>query len=508
MVFSDTFEYDTVFPEYETIGGILPSALPEERHTSPLMLLEAMDHCFKRLSGNMDLSRAGVIKVDAMQHCSVYVKSGFQDSLRALNHGYSLVNQLAGCFSRSTCPTWEDRSTADEAGYLANALEQMGGVSRLTGNRAELRFPAAQILRWARMKPAEYDQTDRVFLLSAFMTSILAGKDVPVDTGDGWGTNLNTLDINNPGWHPHVVDIIDARIAASGTATPLLKKLGGMNHYDAPAGRISSYFVEKYGMNSKTEVLTGTGDNPATLLGCGGGITVSLGSSYTLNGVMQNIEPSSMDEYNIFGYTRGQAMALSVITNGAKVHDNFMRTYLQVPENKKAGAGDWALYTSHVGDQVLKADEPLLLPYLMDESVPLKKKGIHRDRLHHDDAEGNIRALHLSQVISMKCHSSHLGVVDQICIVGGGARNQLMRQWIADAFNAVTYSITHADLAAPMGCAVSGAAHVLKLSYEEAIQRFVKKDETTICRPEKQNNAIINQLQHRYLLLENYVVSG
>jgi sugar (pentulose or hexulose) kinase len=58
MVFSDTFEYDTVFPEYETMGGILPSELPEERHTSPLMLVEAMDHCFNRLSSNIDLSLA------------------------------------------------------------------------------------------------------------------------------------------------------------------------------------------------------------------------------------------------------------------------------------------------------------------------------------------------------------------------------------------------------------------------------------------------------------------
>ena len=508
MVFSDTFEYDTVFPEYETMGGILPSELPEERHTSPLMLVEAMDHCFNRLSSNIDLSLARVIKVDAMQHCTVYVKAGFRDCLSSLNHQYSLVDQLTDIFSRSTCPTWEDRSTADEAKYLAGALEYIGGMSWLTGNRAELRFPAAQILRWAKTNPVQYDQTERILLLSAFMTSILAGKEVSVDTGDGWGTNLNNMDINNPGWHPQVVEIVDTRIAAFGAVTPLLEKLGVMDHYDTPAGPISSYFAEKYGLDPSTEILTGTGDNPATLLGCGGSITVSLGSSYTLNGVMRDIEPSSEGEYNIFGYTRGQSMALSVITNGAKVHDNFIMAYLQVPNNKKPGAREWALYTSYAGQLELKPDEPLLLPYLMDESVPLKDKGIHRDRLHPDNAAGTIRALHLSQVLSMKCHSSHLGAVDQLCIVGGGARNELMRQWMADAFDAVTYSIKHADLAAPMGCAVSGAAHVLSLSYEKAIQGFVKRDETTICRPDKKNNAIINQLQHRYLLLENSVVSG
>ncbi len=63
-----------------------------------------------------------------MQHCTVYVKAGFRDCLSSLNHQYSLVDQLTDIFSRSTCPTWEDRSTADEAKYLAGALEYIGGI--------------------------------------------------------------------------------------------------------------------------------------------------------------------------------------------------------------------------------------------------------------------------------------------------------------------------------------------------------------------------------------------
>ena len=116
----------------------------------------------------------------------------------------------------------------------------------------------------------------------------------------------------------------------------LYNKLGQIDHYDSEAGTVNLYFSRKYGISPDAIILTGTGDNPATLMGCGGKIVVSLGSSYTVNGVMGEIVPSLNGEYNIFGYTKGKAMALSVITNGAKVHDYFLREYLLGSDRKPA----------------------------------------------------------------------------------------------------------------------------------------------------------------------------
>ncbi len=64
-----------------------------------------------------------------------------------------------------------------------------------------------------------------------------------------------------------------------------------MVHYDTVLGPIAPYFVRRYGMNPGAVVLAGTGDNPATLLGCGGQAVVSLGSSYTVNGQMKRDRP-------------------------------------------------------------------------------------------------------------------------------------------------------------------------------------------------------------------------
>ena len=502
--FSDSFNYDQVFPEYKTEGGVLPSDSPEIRHTSPFMLIEAIDLAFKRLSEkDIDISLIKAVKCDGMQHCTVYVNSSFGKTISSLDPGRNLLKQISPCISRTASPIWEDRSTVKEAKYLTDSLKIEGGILNITGNRAELRFPASQILKWAKENSKEYENTSNIFILSAFITSILSGKISAVDTGDGWGANLNSLDIDNPGWSDKVISVMDRYLEKIGINSSISTKIGDMGHYDSLAGYINPYFSKKYGIAADTAILTGTGDNPATLLGCGGNIVVSLGSSYTVNGVMKKIVPSENEEYNVFGYTKGTAMALSVITNGGKVQDHFLKKYILKSENRSPDGSDWQKYLNMAGDIRLSIDEKLLLPYLLDESVPLRKKGIIRGDFPEKYAGVNIRALILSQALSLRLHSNHLGNVKDLCVVGGGTGNIIMMQWIADAFGAKTYTIENPTVAAPLGCAISAAVKRLNISYEEAAKRFVRKDPSSLRKPIAENAKIMQGLVKRYHELEN-----
>lgn len=503
VIHTDSFEYDTSFPGYGTEGGVLPSKHPSLRHTSPFMLLEALDLAFDRLrKSGVDLGLIGAVKIGAMQHCSVYADGSFGELVGSLDAAQDLLPQLAPGITRRTSPIWEDRSPAKEAEYLARALERHGSISAVTGNRAELRFPAAQILKWASESPDEYARTAHIFLLSAFLTSILAGKVAPVDTGDGWGTNLNTLDIRQPGWSDAVLNVADEYLRGWDVRSSLRGKLGEMVHYDTVLGPVAPYFARRYGVNPRAVVLAGTGDNPATLLGCGGQAVVSLGSSYTVNGQMRELVPSASGEYNVFGYTPGNAMALTVFTNGAKLHEFFLDKY--VPEGATAADVDtsWEAYVSAAGDTILGEDEPLMLPYLRDESVPLRPAGIVRDGLDDQDTQLNIRSLHISQVLSLKVHSGHLGRTDALCVVGGAGKNRFLRQLIADVFDSNTYNIRHAAFAAALGCAIGGARAILNIPYEEAATRFVQIDAASSARPLEANHDTVRTLLRRYEALE------
>lgn len=503
VMHTDSFDYDTAFPEYGTEGGVLQNKGSVTRHTSPLMLLEALDLAFGRLQkGDVDLGSIGAIKIDAMQHCTVYADESFGERVESLDAQLSLLAQLDSSITRRTSPIWEDRSPVREAEYLTKELEKHGSIQALTGNRAELRFPASQILKWARESPGDCARTAHIFLLSAFLTSVLAGKVAPVDTGDGWGTNLNTLDIRMPGWSDAALKIADEYLQESSAGPSLRDMVGYMVHYDTVLGPVAPYFVRRYAVNPSAIVLAGTGDNPATLLGCGGRGVVSLGSSYTVNGQMREIVPSASGEYNVFGYTPGNAMALTVFTNGAKVHEFFLDKYLP-----KEGLGTdvdsrWEAYVSAAGEAVVQKDEPLMLPYLRDESVPLRPAGIVRDEFNDTDARVNVRSLHISQVLSLKLHSGHLSQTDALCVVGGAGRNRLLRQLIADVFHSNTYNIRHAGFAASLGCAISGARTILGLSYEEAASRFVQIDEASSARPLESNRNPVRKLLRRYEALE------
>ena len=500
---ADSLDYDTAFPSYGTQGGVLQSNDPVIRHTSPFMLLEALDLVFDRLhKSNVDLGLIGAVKIDAMQHCTVYADASLAELVGSLDAGPTLLARIGAAITRRTSPIWEDRSPVKEAEYLAKELEKYGSMVALTGNRVELRFPASQILKWASESPDEYARTAHILVLSAFLTSIMAGKVSPVDTGDGWGTNLNTLDIHQPGWSEAVLNVADAYLGNRIAGPFLRSRLGEMVHYDTVLGPIAPYFVERYGMDPGAVVLAGTGDNPATLLGCGGQAVVSLGSSYTVNGQMREIVPSASGEYNVFGYTPGNAMALTVITNGAKVHEFFLDKY--IAKEKPGGEADvgWEAYVSAAGDALLCEDERLMLPYLRDESVPLRSAGILRDGFDDQDGRMNIRSLHLSQVLSLKLYSGHLSRTDALCVVGGAGKNRFLRQLIADVFDSNTCNIRYASFAAALGCAISGARAILNISYEEAASRFVQIDGASFARPLEANRHPVREFLRRYEALE------
>ena len=502
--------YDETFPQYGTKGGVLPSEDATVRHTSPAMLSEAMDELFRRLgAADVEMARVRALKLDAQQHCTVYADDSLADRLSALDEGAAgagdagpaagnaglgtgnLAAAVAPAFTRNSVPIWEDRSTAREVQLLEAALAGQGGVQHLTANPTELRFPAAQIVRWALADPDAYAQTAHIMLLSAFLTPLLTGCIAPVDTGDGWGTNLNHADIDDPGWHPDTVSAVEELIGRPGSLTA---RLGEMVPYDTPVGRVSGYFSRRYGLPADAMVLAGTGDNPATLLGCGGKLVISLGSSYTVNGVVSELDALSGAEYNVFGYTPGTAMALSVITNGTKVHDKFRREY--------AHGETWDEYERRAGGRTVDPEEPLLLPYLQAESVPRAPAGFVRDGLSAGDREANIRALHISQALSLRLHASHVASPEAIAVVGGGSQNDALRAYTTDAFGRPTYRIRNGDFAAPLGCAIAAARHLLRCSYEAATARFVAVEAGSELSPLGRNDAAYDRLLTRYRQLE------
>ena len=178
---------------------------------------------------------------------------GNQDAAAVLSHldpSRSLLEQIQIIFSRSTCPVWMDSSTNDECSEITEALAGDVNVSQLTGSKATERFAGPQIRKFWKNNPQHYNQTTHIALISSFITSLLIGRIAPLDTGDGFGTNLANI---------HTVQWSERALAA--TAPNLRNRLPNLIQKDEAVGTVSGYLVKRYAFRPQTKVVVGSGDS-------------------------------------------------------------------------------------------------------------------------------------------------------------------------------------------------------------------------------------------------------
>lgn len=175
-----------------------------------------------------------------------------------------MASQLAGAFSRSEIPNWQDSSTLHECAAIEEGIGGAQHLAHLTGSKAHSRFTGPQIMRFRQEQPEAYENTARISLVSSFITTLLCldGNIKGIDESDACGMNLWDMSTPQRGWVPQLLDIV-----SGGHAQSLEKKLGRVESDGGRTiGHIGSWFVQRYGFAKDCIVCPGTGDNPATFL--------------------------------------------------------------------------------------------------------------------------------------------------------------------------------------------------------------------------------------------------
>lgn len=413
-----SLNFDAALPAYGTRNGVLRSADPTVVHAPPLMWAEALDGMFTRLSREgVDVASILAIAVSGQQHGSVYLNDRASAALAGLDGAPDLVSGLAGIFSRPTSPVWMDSSTSVECSEIAAALGGNDVLAQATGSAAFERFTGPQIRKFFKTEPAAYAETVHIALVSSFIPSILAGRIAPIDPGDGAGMNL--MDLAARRWHPG---------ALAATAPGLAAKLPPIADSGAVVGFLSPYFVRRHGLNAKTLVLAGSGDNPCSVVGLGlvepGRVAVSLGTSDTYFGTMADCRVSTGGEGHVFGSPAGGYMSLVCFRNGSLARERV----------RDALGLDWAGFAA-----ALRATPPgldgksLLLPWFEPEITPrVLTPGVRVRGLAEDDP-ARCRAVVEAQMMSMRLHTAWMGVrPDRIHATGGASASREILQIMAD----------------------------------------------------------------------------
>uniref|UniRef100_A0AAX7V9E1 Xylulose kinase n=1 Tax=Astatotilapia calliptera TaxID=8154 RepID=A0AAX7V9E1_ASTCA len=276
VVHQSGVQFDAELPEFRTQGGV---HIHTDRLTvtSPvLMWVKALDLLLDKMKrAGLDFSRVRALSGSGQQHGSVFWRRGASETLKHLDPDQDLHQLLQDSFSVSDSPVWMDSSSTQQCEDLQAAAGGALRLAEITGSRAYERFTGNQIAKLRQTRAEEFQDTERISLVSSFAASLFLGGYAAIDYSDGSGMNL--LDIRTRNW---------SEICLQATAPHLDQLLGAPLPSTSVLGPVSSYFVHRYGFSESCSVVAFTGDNPASLAGMRlqpGDVAVSLTLAHFLS---------------------------------------------------------------------------------------------------------------------------------------------------------------------------------------------------------------------------------
>ena len=493
IIAEESINFDAHFKSaYNIENGVLDLG-GGQMHSSPLMWAEALDLLLQALQDSgLDLGEIQAIAGSGQQHGTVYLNDQAASSLEDLDAGRPLKEQVAGMFSRATAPIWMDTSTTAQCQEIEAGVGGRQVLLELTGNTAFERFSGPQIRKFFQTDPEGYARTAYIGLVSAYMASLLAGKLVAVDPGDGSGTNL--MDIRSRQWSPQALEA---------TAPDLADRLLPIVPSTEIIGKISPYYVERYGFSATCEVLPFSGDNPCSLIGLGlvepGQVALSLGTSDTLFACMDAPRTSARGEGAVFASPDGtNYMALICFLNGSLAREALRDQY----------GLDWEGFTRALEQTRPGNDGGLMLPYFDPEIVPrIPEPKVVRENLDAEDAQANVRALIEAQAMSSKIHSEWMGVpISALYVTGGASANDEILRIFASVHNCPVHRFETTN-SAGLGAALrAGYSHQSASgqarTWKEVVGPFTQPIAGSTIQPDPAAVSVYVDLIPRYRALE------
>jgi xylulokinase len=422
VVVSASVNYGRDFPEYNSPDGFLPNDDVRIRHANPEMWVRALDLVLKRLQeSGAPMGDIAAIGGDAQQHATVYLgENGF---------------------SRSSSPIWMDSSTSKEVALLD---EKFGSaLQERTGSPAIERFAASQIMKFASEEVTLYQKTVRIHLLSSFLTSILSGEDAPIDIGDGAGMNL--LNLSTLEWDKEICSFV---------SPSLLEKLPRIYRPGSSPLKLAPRFAA-FGLKPGIPVVPFTGDNPASLVGCGaakpGTAVISLGTSDTFFAAMNEFHTDPNGFGHVFGNPVGGFMSLACFKNGSLARDRV---------RSECGV-DWKFF-DETAFQLTKPGNSGKQAFAYFETEITPKHDATGIEANFDwesaSPEVKIRALVEGQISNMYERTRWIGEFNTIYVTGGASRSVGIRSVISNIFNAEVKTLEVTDSAAIGGAILAAQA--------------------------------------------------
>lgn len=382
---------------------------------------------------------------------------------------------------------WNDQRTVNEVDYLNTVVGKEKLLSE-TGNIALTGFTLPKLMWISKHEPYHFERIDKIMLPKDYIAYRLSGV-FATDVSDISGTLLYSVEKRK--YSQFMMDILKIH----------QKMLPKVYESSEVIGTISSKIADELGMSRLVKIIIGGGDQAVGAIGTGtvkkDDMNISLGTSgvvfvasdiYLVDRITYlHAFAHANKKYHLMGVTLAAAGSMQ----WWKENMFLSKTYRQLEDEMKETPIDDTLY---------------YLPYLSGERSPINnphaKATFVGFTLNHQSKHFT-RAIMEGVTYSLKqCYDVilRLGIYPQrIRVTGGGAKNEIWCQMIADCFDATVETINVQEGPALGAAMLAMVGDRLFEHIDEACDKIIHVDKKFI--PHEKNVLLYRKKYQNYLRL-------
>lgn len=390
---------------------------------------------------------------------------------------------------------WADQRATKQVKDLEEHLTQEE-FYRIVGHRNTPSY-GIQKLMWIRdNEPDTYDRTYKVLNAKDYIVFKLTGKFV-TDYSDG--NSMGCFDLENLTWSDRILE-------ASGIDPVKLPDLKPSTYV---AGGVTEEAARATGMAPGTKVVIGAGDGVTANIGAG---SVDEGKTYCSIGTSAWVTTTAKKpifDPEMRTVTWAHAIPGYYAPNGTMQYAggafNWMKEAVCTGEREAARQSGTSVYDL-INEQIEQAPPGsnglLFLPYLLGERAPRWDTaskgsyiGITSETTRADLLRSVVEGVTYNLGIILDILQQHI-TIDEMIIIGGGAKSPAWRQIMADVFGMPVKVPTILDEAGSMGAAIIGGVGAGLFDDFHVVDRFIEIERSEQHNPE--NKRVYEEAKRRF----------
>jgi xylulokinase len=379
---------------------------------------------------------------------------------------------------------WADQRATDEAVQLSKKIDAKQYFNYV-GHRNSASYGLQKFMWIKNNQPEIYRHTYKVLNAKDYIVYKLTGNFISEYTD---ASGMAALDIHKMEWCEPV-------ITAAGIDG---EKLPELNKSTYVAGEVSQKASQECGLVKGTTVVCGGGDGCCAAIGAGcvreGKTYCALGSSsWIMTTAEQPIVDNEMTVFNWPSMVEGLVNPCGTM-QAAGVSYSWMKEVICTEENivaQRDGSSVYQLINNQIDSALAGSNDMIFLPYLMGERSPWWNSnargafvGIKREHTRAELLRAVVEGVTLNLNIILDTLKNYIHV-ESLNIIGGGAKNAVWRQIMADVFGVDIFLPDHVEEATSMGAAIAGGIGVGIFKGFDIVDQFMKIK--TIVHPQREN---------------------